>query len=153
MFAKECGLRKSWGDISGTLLALLAALRTFRPMTYQLRIDDRKTVVCRHVYNLFVGKGRYVASGIRLNLDVTPDDGRLHILSVAERSRFRLLTRVMAAYTGMLPRVYQPIYASEVQVTAVSGCRELEYDSDPHGRLPASIRVLPRALRVVGITT
>ena len=146
------GLRKRWGDGLGTLLALLQALASYRPPDLRVRIDGRETVF-PGLFNLFVGKSPLVASGIKLNLEIAPDDGKIYALPLFGISRARLFAILPSIYTGTITRRFPPVFARRVEIPDQGEAREVEYDGDPRGRLPARIEVLPRALGLIRPST
>ncbi len=164
------GLRRRFGDGLGTLLALMrSVLKTTacqaplapsaspvtphqRPPaalpTLRVRLDGRDLVFPR-LGNLFVGKSPLVASGIRLAVDLAPDDGQMYVLPVAGVSRARLFALLPRAYTGGLARRFPPLYGRRLEIMPCPEAPEVEYDGDPRGFLPAAIEVLPRALDLI----
>jgi diacylglycerol kinase family enzyme len=142
------GLRRRWGDFFGTFLSLLGAVGSYRPPTFTVRIDGQEERLPK-VFNLFVGKNPYIASGIRLDLNMGPDDGRMFFLPLHGLSRFRLLGLLPRVYTGSLIREFPPRFCRTVEILDGGLADEVEYDGDPQGRLPACIDLLPRALALV----
>ncbi len=116
--------------------------------TFKLRLDGRDLVFPR-LGNLFVGKSPLVASGIRLDVDLVPDDGRMYVLPLAGVSRARLFALLPRAYTGGLARRFPPLYGRRLEILPCPAAPEIEYDGDPRGFLPAIIEVLPRALDLI----
>ena len=142
------GLRKTYGDVLGTLFSLCSAIVRYGSPSFKIRVDGAEIDLPK-MYNLFIGKSRLVASGINLDIDVAPDDGRLYVLPLCGVSKGRLLTLLPRAYTGSLPRRFPPIFARRVEILAWGDAPEVEYDGDPRGFLPADIRVLPRSLPLI----
>ncbi len=167
------GLRKRWGDSLGTFLSLVSAIYSYRPSVFRLKITGRPAKTspsgrfaglgapgtppsldgrenCFHnVFNIFIGKNPIVASGIKLKMDISHDDGRLYILPLHGISRTRVLGYLPHAYTGSIAKWFPPIFASEVEILTGDENLEVEYDGDPRGFLPAKIKVLPKALELV----
>ncbi|MDR0737090.1 MAG: hypothetical protein LBF51_09765 [Zoogloeaceae bacterium] len=132
--AANNGIRARIGDKAGTFLALLSILRRWRPI--ELTINGRAHA---HVYNLFIGKTRHVASGLKIAHALTPGDGRFYVLCVKNR----IWRHLVKLYTGAaLPLEY----ASRLDIT---GDAEVEYDGDADGRLPVTITAAP-AIEVIG---
>jgi diacylglycerol kinase family enzyme len=96
-------------------------------------------------------KNPYIASGLRLNVDVAPDDGRLWLAAIHGKGRLGLCDIVPGFYTGRAagrPDLFlRP--CARVSIRA-AGPVEVEFDGDPRGRLPVSIEVRPKALRLIG---
>lgn len=142
------GLRKAWGDTLGTLFSLLSAITRYGAPTFRVRVDGKEQEWPR-LYNLFIGKGRLVASGIKLDLDIEPDDGLMYVLPVHGMTRGRIFSLLPRAYSGSLPCRFPPMFARRVEILSWGEASEVEYDGDPHGFLPAEIRILPKSLPLI----
>lgn len=143
------GLRKRFGDLAGTLISLVTSITRFRPPAMRVRLDGVEYIYI-NMYNLFVGKGRLVASGIKLDLPIEPDDGRMYVVPLSGISRLRLCSLIPRAYSGTLPRLFKPTFARRVEILEWGDAGEVEYDGDPRGFLPATIQVLPKSLPLIG---
>lgn len=135
------GVRKYLGDTSGTLLALLHTLAAYRPMDYPVLVDGRREII-HNLFNLFVGKTEYVASGIKVKNDLQPDDHRLYNLAVTDVRLANLPACLRALYSGR-PIVNDGVlnlsYANSLDVLGCSYNSEIEFDGDPGGYLPCRI--------------
>lgn len=143
-------LRGLLGDALGTGLAVAAAVAAKRPADLVLTLDGQAYPLGA-VDNLTLAKNPLIASGLKLDLDLRPDDGRLCALAVHGRGRLGLLSLVPAFYSGQVardPSVFLR-YCSKAEVRSKAPC-EVEFDGDPRGLLPAAIELLPRAYRLVG---
>ncbi|PKL47226.1 MAG: hypothetical protein CVV42_13745 [Candidatus Riflebacteria bacterium HGW-Riflebacteria-2] len=143
------GLRQRFGDFIGTLLSMLTAIKNYSPRQFRLKIDGVERNFDQ-VHNIFIGKNPYVASGIRLKLDISADDGRMYLVALHGISRFRLLSILPRVYTGSFCNEFKPIFCRSVEIFDGGGADEVEYDGDPQGRLPARIEILPRRLPLIG---
>lgn len=143
------GLRKRFGDLGGTLISLITSIARFRPPAMRVRLDGVEYIYS-NMYNLFVGKGRLVASGIKLDLPIEPDDGLIYVVPLAGISKLRMCSLVPRAYFGTLPRLFKPMFARRVEILEWGDAGEVEYDGDPRGFLPATIRVLQKSLPLIG---
>ena len=143
------GLRKRFGDFIGTLLSMLDAIRNYTPPCFQLKIDGNERDFDQ-VHNIFIGKNPYIASGIRLKLDIAADDGRMYVVALHGISKLRLLSILPRVYTGSFCSEFKPVFCHEVEIYDGNGADEVEYDGDPQGRLPARISIIPRILPVLG---
>jgi len=143
------GLRKRFGDFIGTLLSMLDAIRNYTPPQFRLRIDGIEHRFDQ-VHNIFVGKNHFVASGIRLKLDIAADDGRMYLVALHGISRFRLLSVLPRVYTGSFCDEFKPVFCNRVEILDGGTANEVEYDGDPQGRLPARIELVPRLLPLLG---
>lgn len=142
------GLRRRFGDLPGTLLSLVGAIARYGTPTFRLRLDGRELTFPR-MFNLFVGKGSLVASGIKLAIDIAPDDGRFYVLPLHHLTKTRLLALLPQVYTGRITRRFPPLFGRRLEILPCPEAPEVEYDGDPRGYLPAEVRLLPRALALV----
>jgi diacylglycerol kinase family enzyme len=142
--------RKVLGDGLGTGLAVLRAIVRAAPVDLELDVDgERLTLPC--VNNLSILKNPYLASGLRLNAELRPDDGRLVLAVVHGKSPAGLCAVLPGFYSGRAAAsdaVYMKLCARVI--IRASGPAEIEFDGDPRGFLPAEIRILPRAVELIG---
>lgn len=126
--AANSGIRGRIGDKAGTFLSLLRCLKGYKPTT--LTVNGQELP---HVYNLSVGKTRYVASGLKIDSDLSPLDQRFYLLCI----QGRILRSVANLYRGArLPLCY----AEEIRI---EGDAEVEFDGDAWGRLPVTVSNAP----------
>jgi diacylglycerol kinase family enzyme len=142
-------IRPFFGDICGTGLAALRAFVRCKPKELTLELGNA-TVSLERVNNLSVMKNPYLASGLRLELDLQPDDGQLEVVGVHGRSRLGLLRLLPSFYTGKATR-RQDLYRAvtdRIEIRARERCG-IEFDGDPRGFLPARIRLKPKSLNLI----
>jgi YegS/Rv2252/BmrU family lipid kinase len=130
------------------LYGTLRALAAWKPARWQVTIDGGAhefTGFSVAVANSGVfGGGMYLAPGAEL------DDGLLDVVTIAEASRLRCLRN--------LPKLFKGTHVHDPNVNVLQG-REVTFaadrpftayaDGDPIADLPATVRVEPRALRVL----
>ncbi len=131
------------------LYAALKALAGWRPATFKLTLDGREVEVRGYsvgaANNKAYGGGMYAAPNAEL------DDGLLDVVSLAEMSKMRFLTKV-------LPKVREGTHV-ELPEACTHRAREVRIeadrpfavyaDGDHAADLPATVTLLPRALRVL----
>ena len=141
--------RRYLGDACGTGLAVLRALAVKKPADLELELDGVK-VTLPAADNLTVAKNPHIASGLKLKLDLAPDDGRLWALGVHGKSRAGLLALVPGFYSGNVssdPSIFLRS-CRKINISAAEA-REVEFDGDPRGLLPAEIELLPKAYELI----
>ena len=143
-------IRKFTGDTLGTCLALIRAIAVLKPMGLELEVDGSHLSISG-VNNLSIIKNPYIASGLRLNLGLSADDGRLALFAVHGKSRLSILSALPGFYSGKAAGRKDVFYreCSRVTITC-SEKREIEFDGDPKGFLPVAIKILPEALNLIG---
>ncbi|MGZ5326542.1 MAG: diacylglycerol/lipid kinase family protein [Solirubrobacterales bacterium] len=141
--------------IRGNLVYAYAALRTlatWRPAAFTVTIDGEA-----HEFTGFsaaVANGTAYGGGMLMAPDAELEDGLFDVVMSATVSKRRFLAN--------LPKVFKGAHVEEDEVTVLRGSeveitadREFEVyaDGEPLTELPAKLRVLPRALRVIAPPT
>lgn len=129
------------------LVAVVAELRGFRPLSYRLRLDGEPADTDAMLVAL--ANSASYGSGMQVCPDAHPADGWLDVL-VLEPLPTREFLRVF-------PRVYRGTHLSHpavqvrrVQDAVVDAADVLAFaDGEPVGRLPLRVSVAPATLRVV----
>jgi len=141
--------RKYLGDFLGTLSSTLVSLVDYKPTDLKLKIDGEEANL-RDVFNLTVGKDPYLASGMRVPIEIKEDDGRMYLLSIQGKHKLPLIANLWRLYAGNIldHNRAQFRYCSEVEI---SGRKDemLEFDGDFRGYLPAKIEILPKSLEIL----
>jgi len=140
------------GDRIGTGLGVVRALLRSTPIDLNLEIDG-ENLYLPQVNNLSILKNPYIASGLKLNVELRPDDGKLMLIAIHGQTRLGLCKLLPAFYSG------NAVGAEAVLVRACNSVRvcsathqAIEFDGDPRGALPITTRILPRALNLIGGT-
>lgn len=135
----------------GNLVYAYAALRAlfrWKPARFTIRVDDERTRFTG--YTVAVANSRAYGGGMFVAPDAELDDGQFDVVTIGEVGKLRFL--------GNLPKVFKGTHVEQDEVR-VFRAPHLELSaSKPFGLyadgehitdLPASLRVLPRALRVL----
>jgi YegS/Rv2252/BmrU family lipid kinase len=137
--------------IRGNLVYAYAALRTlatWRPATFTVTIDGEP-----HEYTGFtaaIANGTAYGGGMLMAPNAEIDDGLFDVVMSSSVSKRRFLAN--------LPKVFKGEHVEEDEVTVLRGAevevtadREFEVyaDGEPLTTLPAKLRLLPKALRVI----
>lgn len=158
----NAGIRARIGDTAGTLVSLLALLRTWDPATYDLTVDGRARGLTR-VLNISVGITPYIASSIRVPWQVDPAHPRFYLLVLRDLTSRTLIPTLRRIYRGK-PFANTDTLSlepcTEVHVAAVphdgtadgtaggtamhvQHANDVEHDGDPCGLLPCTISFSP----------
>jgi YegS/Rv2252/BmrU family lipid kinase len=137
--------------LRGNLVYAYAALRAlvrWKPARFTIRVDDERTRFTG--YTVAVANSRAYGGGMFVAPDAELDDGQFDVVTIGEVGKLRFL--------GNLPKVFKGTHVEQDEVR-VFRAPHLELSaSKPFGLyadgehitdLPASLRVLPRALRVL----
>jgi diacylglycerol kinase (ATP) len=105
-------------------------------------------------YLIAVCNGRWFGGGMDIAPMALPDDGRLEVLTITERSRLHLAAKIRKVYPGRHldePMVnHFPCERIELSLTDERAGRHflLDVDGDYLGSLPLTVEVVPGRLRV-----
>lgn len=130
------------------LYGALRALAGWEPARFELELDGERVV---HVgYSVAAANGRQYGGGMVLAPGASLDDGAFDVITVADVPKRRFLRG--------LPRVFRGTHVRNDEVE-VRRARELRIaadrpftlyaDGDPLAELPATVRTLPAAVRVL----
>ncbi len=137
--------------VKGNLVYAYAALRTlaaWKPHTFTVTVDGERTECFG--YSVAVANSRAYGGGMFVAPNAELDDGLLDVVLTAHTGKLRFLKS--------LPQVFKGTQIENEEITVLRGA-EVEVSADQDfaiyadgehlADLPATIRVLPRALRVI----
>jgi YegS/Rv2252/BmrU family lipid kinase len=137
--------------LRGNLVYAYAALRTligWKPARFTVRVDDERVRFTG--YSVSVANSRAFGGGMFIAPDAELDDGEFDVVAVGEVGKLR--------FVGNLPKVFKGTHVEEDEVRVfraphleLSASRPFPVyaDGEHLTDLPASLRVLPRALSVL----
>ncbi len=136
----------------GNLVYAYSALRVligWRAARFEVELDSGET---RHFsgYTIAAANSGVYGGGMRLAPDARMDDGLLDIVAIEQVSKLRFLANLPKVFKGThvdLPSVHV-LRAKEVLISADRPFA-LYADGDPIAKLPARVRALPGAIRVL----
>jgi YegS/Rv2252/BmrU family lipid kinase len=144
-------LANETGFLRGNLVYAYAALRTllgWKPGRFTVRVDEERVRFTG--YSVSVANSRAFGGGMYIAPDAELDDGEFDIVTVGEVGKLR--------FVGNLPKVFKGTHVKEDEVRVfraphleLSASRPFPVyaDGEHLTDLPASLRVLPRALSVL----
>lgn len=135
------GIRKYLGDLLGTFISLIMILIKFKPSDYLVKIDGAEKKI-KKVYNISVGITQYIASGIKINNELTTNDNRFYGVFAKNLKIGNWLQLIRKIYSGKKfenNNVLSLDYFEKIEVLKSSGNNELEFDGDSEGFIPCSI--------------
>jgi YegS/Rv2252/BmrU family lipid kinase len=152
--ANQAGIARRMPGEARFVHAALGALVGWRERRIILRIDGDGPALIESTSNLIaIANGTYAGGGMMFAPFARLDDGRLDVVLAAGG-----LTRAMILRE--LPRIRRGahlsnqkvriIQATSVQVSTPEDSLLIEADGNVRGHTPASFRIMPGALRVVG---
>jgi YegS/Rv2252/BmrU family lipid kinase len=129
--------------------AALRTLATWKPAAFKVTLDGKETVDVLG-YSVAVANSRAFGGGMFIAPDARLDDGLFDVVMSGHTGKGKFLAN--------LPKVFKGTHVEEDAVTVrraatveVTADREFEVyaDGEPLTRLPATLRVLDRALTVI----
>jgi diacylglycerol kinase (ATP) len=141
--------RRHLGDAAGTALGLMLAVARQRRFAVRLELDG-DPIALGDVNHVLILKNPHIASGLKLNLPLTPDDGRMTVLALHHLSRLALLRLIPAFYSGRAADSPAVLRRDCRRVTLTAEPRQaVEFDGDPRTVTPIDVSLLPRALALI----
>jgi YegS/Rv2252/BmrU family lipid kinase len=137
--------------IRGNLVYLYAALRTmvsWRAARFTIAIGERRDRM--EGYDVIVANSRAYGGGMFIAPDAELDDGEFDVVKIADMGKFRALYNLTKVFKGThvhIPEI-DVFRASRLSLTA-SRPFAVYADGEHLTDLPADLRVIPRALRVL----
>jgi YegS/Rv2252/BmrU family lipid kinase len=151
-FDSECNRRANEVKLIRSNLvyayALFLTLWSWKPARFTIRVDDERTRFSG--YSISVANNSTFGGGMRIAPGAELDDGLFDIVAVGEVGKLRFL--------GNLPKVFKGTHVDEDEVRVfraphleLSASKQFPVyaDGEHLTDLPASLRVLPRALSVL----
>ena len=134
------------------ILYVFRCLFKFSPPSARVEFDHK--FVDTPVYTVNVGLCKYNGGGLRLVPQADPDDGQFALTIARNLSKWKVILNTYRFYTGTIGELKEVIttHAKDIQVLQ-SGDQKvmLELDGEFMGYAPVSFRILPHALRYIGI--
>lgn len=131
--------------------AAIRALAAWKPARFTLDLDGARHVISG--YSVAAANSRAYGGGMYIAPDAELDDGLLDVVATAECGKLRFLAR--------LPQVFKGEHVANEEVSVLRGAEvrieadrpfAVYADGDHLTDLPATIRVLPRALELIAPT-
>jgi diacylglycerol kinase (ATP) len=104
------------------------------------------------VSNLCIANARYFGGGMKVAPDAKLDDGQFDVINIGEMSALKIMTNVRKLYRGTHLEMAE-VSQARARVVTARPAREsekvmIEIDGELPGRLPATLEIIPLALRV-----
>jgi diacylglycerol kinase family enzyme len=133
--------RKYLGDSTGTLTAVLASLLNYKSGPVSITADG-VSVNHNDLLNIFIGRTKYIASGIKMDRGMDDEDGRFYSLVVSKPGLMQIPSLLNQVYSGKfkssdcLQKSYGKVFTLRAEQKT-----EVEFDGDPAGYLPCFIEM------------
>jgi diacylglycerol kinase family enzyme len=145
-------IRRYAGDKLGTGLALAKTIFKGNKYDFEMKINT-ENYSFESVNNLAIIKNPLIASGLKLDLDLTPDDQKLGVWVVSGFSRLGMLKLFPQFYNGKAggnrKGIFNHITKDSIELTEPAGLG-IEFDGDHHGYLPLQARIADKKINLRG---
>jgi len=145
------GFRYYLGDSLGTFSSILTSLCHYQASDLLLRCDGEQMLVKDNL-NTFIGKTRFIASGMKVSSSLNANDERLYVLSVKNINMLNIIPALKAIYSGeaTINKKYLSFrYARTIEILAAKKNNDVEFDGDPQGFLPCKISIASDKLELL----
>jgi len=139
---------KNLGALPSYLMGALTTLATYKNKEVLLKMDGQESI--RKVCTVIVNNGRYGGGGMYTAPGADLSDGLFDVMIVGDISKPDFLVSLPRLYKGTHvthPKVTM-LKAKEIEIEARKKMA-LQADGELLGELPARIRVLPSALKII----
>jgi YegS/Rv2252/BmrU family lipid kinase len=133
--------RKYLGDFTGTFTSIIKSLISYKSSNYKILLDDTEKNIS-NTFNISIGKTKYIASGIKINNDLSEKDKRFYFLVVKELNIFNFPKVIFNLYNGKkinTSKQMELLYTNKIYINRSTHNNEIEFDGDPKGFLPCII--------------
>ena len=148
--AKANRFRKYVGDFAGTIGSILICLAKFK--SRNIEINSSGTIkTYRSVVNVFVGRTKYIASGIKVNQGISENDPRFYIITVMNLRLSRLLNLFCQIYSGDIKtsNMIDFSLSDSVLIQSDKLPSQVEFDGDPAGFTPCTFQCAVNSLNLI----
>src|SRR3989339_766180 len=144
------GLRRYFGDLLGTFFSIILSVLKYKQANLKVRFDGQE-MLFEKTLNMAIGKNPLIASGVKVDVEVLPDDGKMYLFSINNMGLLSLLFNVKKIYDGSLHRLpsNKLIFINSFACDYSSAAPDVEFDGDPQGKLPCSIKLLPKKIGLI----
>jgi diacylglycerol kinase family enzyme len=138
--------------VRGNLVYAYGALRAlagWRPARFEVTLDDREPRTLSG-YTVAVANSGAYGGGMLMAPSASPDDGTLDVVMVEDVPKLRFLRLLPTVFKGEHVR-QRAVHVSRAREVVVTADRPFTMyaDGDPIAELPATVGVLPGAVKVI----
>lgn len=137
------GIRKYLGDFLGTFISLIKTVFNYSADDFITLVDGKKQVITK-LYNLSIGRTKYIASGIKVKNNLTDKNRRFYYMVARKLNILNLPGLIRKVYGGKAFQNTDVLYLNYCNTIEVYGNNknpEVEMDGDPAGFLPCKIEI------------
>ena len=142
---------KDAGKTGGSLYVrgLLRAFFGYTNKRFKVVVDG-STLYEGPVFSTAFGIGRYSGGGMLQTPEALPDDGLLEVTVIKKIPKLKVIFSIKKLYSGDIYTIKQVIHTKGRQVHVESSpAAKVEVDGEAIGLSPATVVMIPQALRIV----
>jgi diacylglycerol kinase family enzyme len=135
------GIRKYLGDTLGTFISLIGTVIVYKANDFIVKKDEKKQTIS-NLYNLSVGRTKFIASGIKVHNKISYSEKGFYCLTAKQINLFNLPNSIKKVYSGKEFNNSKSLsldYCNKIEVFGNYKNPEIELDGDPIGYLPCKI--------------
>ena len=145
------GIRKYLGDTIGTFISLITTIATYKANDFTI-IQDGKKQTLGKLFNLSIGRTKFIASGIQVLNNIKYDKKGFYLMKVRSLNLLNLPSLFKKVYSGkqFINTDYLSLnYCNSLEVLSNPKNPEIEMDGDPIGYLPCKIEISNDKLELI----
>src|ERR1700742_1851014 len=150
-FDSDANRRANESRLRGNLVYLWAALRTmatWKSARFTIAIGDRRTRM--EGYDVVAANSQAYGGGMFIAPDAELDDGEFDIVTIGDMGKLRALYNLTKVFKGTHVRIDEVSVVRAAALTLTASRPFAVYADGEHlTDLPADLRIIPRALRVL----
>lgn len=132
-------------------ISTLREVMDVEPFILNVRFDDGEKHRLQTI-NFCVANARYFGGGMKIAPDAKLSDGLLDVINIGDLSTAQIIANAYTLYRGshlQLDKVKSTL-AERIEVTAQESATEIRIETDGElpGKLPATFRAIPNALKI-----
>ncbi len=138
--------------MKGTMVYAYAALRalvSWKPVRFTLVEGERRSRFTG--YTVAVANNCFYGGGMKVAPDAVLDDGELDVVTIGEVGKLRFLLNLPKVFKGTHVQEEEAVKSWRTHSIEIDASRPMTVyaDGDPVAELPARIRILPAALKII----
>ena len=141
--------RRYLGDVPGTGLGAVKSIIRHTPFDAEMTIDGAEHAF-EEVNHIFIVKNPLIASGIKLDIDVKPNDGKMYVFVINRMKKTEFLKSIGRFYGGKIVKDARFFIAPCRDISIRASCvKAVEFDGDPGGETDLLVSLAPGALNLI----
>ena len=145
------GMRQKFGDKIGTFLSILGSFAIHSSNDLTFSSTNQHFIIINNM-NTFIGKTKFIASGLKIEHDILPHEKRFYILTLKNITKYNLVPILRKLYSSgnfTNSDLIEFRYAEKINIACKKSTLQIEYDGDPQDYLPCEISFAYDLLNII----